>query len=84
MIDLGRGEGSGFPHNPGFPTNELFSNVSNCLPYGIGPISWLCEMLKDPRKVSCVNCQSLCIESLFEKGQVIPMLSGFLMIMGYD
>ena len=26
---------NGFPHKPRFPTNELFSNVSNCFPCGI-------------------------------------------------
>ncbi|KAK9226215.1 hypothetical protein WN943_011262 [Citrus x changshan-huyou] len=26
-------------HNPGFPSNELFPNVSNCFPRGIGPVS---------------------------------------------
>jgi hypothetical protein len=28
---------NGFPHNPGLSSNELFSNVSNCFPCGIGP-----------------------------------------------
>ena len=29
---------NGFPHKPKFPSNELFSNVSNCFPYGIKPV----------------------------------------------
>ena len=56
---------NGLPHNPEFPSNELVSNVSNCLPYGIGLVNWLCEMLKDPRKVSCISYQGICLESLF-------------------
>ena len=73
MLEVGRGEGSGFsyfldnglPHNPKFSWNKLFSKVSNCWPCGIGQVIWLCEKLKDPRKVSCVSFQGIYLESLF-------------------
>ena len=73
MLEVGRGEGSrsshffdnGLPHNPKFSSNELLSNVLNCSPCGIGPVSWLLETLKDSRKVSYFSCSDICPESLF-------------------
>ena len=28
----------GLPHNPVFPSKEVFGNVANCFPCGIGPV----------------------------------------------
>ena len=92
MLEVGRGEGfgfshlfdNGFPHNPKFPSNELLSNVSNWLPCGIGPVSWLCETLKDARKWDVSVAKVFVQRACFEKGQGTPLLLGFLMIMGYD
>ncbi|KAG5561449.1 hypothetical protein RHGRI_004480 [Rhododendron griersonianum] len=46
----------GTPHNPEFPSYELFSNVLNCFPQGIGPVRWLCETYTTARNVSWISC----------------------------
>lgn len=43
---------NGSPHNPAFPTYELFSNVLSWFPRGIRPSKRLWETLKNERKVS--------------------------------
>ena len=42
----------GSPHNPGFPANQSFVNVLNCVPCGIAPLRWLCDTSKNARDVS--------------------------------
>ena len=56
---------NGLPHKPKFPINDLFSNVSNCFPCGIEPVSWLWETLNHSRKVSYVSCDGISPKSLF-------------------
>lgn len=58
---------NGNPHNPEFLLYELFSNVSNCFPQGIGPTKWLCERLKTARNVKFVNYEGIPPSSLFEE-----------------
>ena len=55
----------GFPHNPGFPSYELFSKESNCFPCGMGPVRWLCETSRNARTLSWVSCRGISPESLF-------------------
>ena len=37
--------GKGSPHNPGFPTNESFVNVLNCVACGITPVRLLRRLI---------------------------------------
>ena len=46
---------SRLPHSPGFPSKELLSKASNCLPCGMGPIRRLWDTLKTSRNVNLVS-----------------------------
>ncbi|WVY90373.1 hypothetical protein V8G54_035887, partial [Vigna mungo] len=49
----------GIPHNIGFPTYELFSNVLNCPPLGIIPSNLFCERFKTARKFKFVKAMGI-------------------------
>ena len=55
-LELSHTLNKGFPHNPGFPSNKLFGNVSNYFLYGIGPVKWLSDTIKNPREVKDIRC----------------------------
>ena len=63
-LDLSHTLNKGFPHNPGFPSNKLFGNVSNKLfgnvsnyfLYSIDPVKWLSDTLKNAREVKDPRC----------------------------
>ena len=63
-LELSHTLNKGFPHNPGFPSNKLFGNVSNKLfgnvsnyfLYGISLVKWLLDTLKNAREVKDPRC----------------------------
>ena len=55
-LELSHTLNKGFPHNPGFPSNKLFGNVSNYFLYGIGPVKWLSDTIKNAREVKDLRC----------------------------
>ena len=55
-LELSHTLNKGFPHNPGFPSNKLFGNVSNYFLYGIGPVKWLSDTLKNAKEVKDLRC----------------------------
>ena len=55
-LELSHTLNKGFPHNPGFPLNKLFGNVSNYFLYGISPVKWLLDTLKNAREVKDLRC----------------------------
>ena len=58
---------NGNPHNPMFPMYELFSNVLNYEPWGMGPVSRFCERFKISKNVRLVNCIGIEPLSIFEE-----------------
>ena len=55
-LELSHTLNEGFPHNLGFPLNKLFGNVSNYFLYGISPVKWLWDTMKNAMEVKDPRC----------------------------